>query len=174
MKFYALILGFVFFAISCKKDPKIVVKGELTVNINGVEWVGSINKPTATKFDINATRYKSIDKVFVNESGLLISNIPFELKTSTLKKIDFTQQDQKNLFCGFFTYQDDGDVACDTYEIIETDSVNNWIKVTKQTNNYAEVWGTFSATFFRKQGCSATKYADTLRFRDGVFHAYLK
>jgi hypothetical protein len=70
----------------------------------------------------------------------------------------------------FGTAQSDGDVGCDFYEIIESDSTNNWVRIEKQSNEYNEVWGSFSMHLYRTRTCSSTIYPDTLLITNGEFH----
>ena len=63
------------------------------------------------------------------------------------------------------------DQSCDRFDLLEADSANNYIRITRQENNYDEIWGEFSATYIRTGvTCNSEEFADTLIFRDGTFH----
>lgn len=62
------------------------------------------------------------------------------------------------------------DVLCDSYIVIEQDSINNWVRIDKQQNDFKEVWGSFSMHMYKEDGCASSLYADTILITDGKFH----
>lgn len=71
---------------------------------------------------------------------------------------------------GFFSSPKYYDVGCEIFEVIESDSINNWVVLDSQSNDFSEVSGRFALHMYKVQGCDADKYADTLRITDGKFH----
>lgn len=66
--------------------------------------------------------------------------------------------------------QGNGDVLCDSYQVIETDTVHNWLRIDKQVNDFAEVWGSFEMKLYREIGCNTSPYPDTLHITEGRFY----
>jgi hypothetical protein len=161
----------------CKKDSDTPSIGTLTVKVNGIEWTGKVRMVNQERFSIVVDKYKSISGV----------EVPWEiLSLSLLNKNNYVQRlyikdvnvtinpDSAKTYASFGTMQEDGCVGCDNYQVIETDSVNNWFQITEQRNNYSEIWGKFCVSFYRVLSCSTSIYPDTLKFREGAFHLQLK
>ena len=71
----------------------------------------------------------------------------------------------------FVTHYDHYDVSCDLYNVFEEDSVNNWIQITEEENDYQKIKGKFSITMYRQYSCAESTMPDTIRIRDGEFYA---
>jgi len=92
----------------------------------------------------------------------------------------YTEEDVKFLdstkaWSRFSTMADDGDAGCEFFELEQDgDSAINWIQVTRQNNDFKEVWGVFSVNLVKTQDCSERFYSDRLVIRNGYFHAIVK
>jgi hypothetical protein len=152
--------------------------GELSMNINGSSWNGNVRTINEERYIIIAEKYKSIDGISVPWEILYLALLDKNDTTITLHVEDYalvhTQPELARTYASFSTMQDDGDVWCDLYEVVESDSINNWVHITQQNKNFTEIWGEFSITLHRKSGCPSSVYPDTLRIKDGEFHIYLK
>ena len=62
------------------------------------------------------------------------------------------------------------DVLCDSYKVIGQDSINNWVKIDKEKNNFNDVRGSFSMHMYKEGGCSSALYPDTILITDGQFY----
>lgn len=159
---------------SCKKE-RIETYGNATALVNGTYWQGEIRVETRyNKFDMLVEKYKRIDGVYVPWE--IFGFLYFEKSTERQKLINhdsivaFTPWDAIHAYGSFSTSQSDGDVACDFYKVIETDSTNNWVRIDKEKGNYTEVWGSFGMHLYRTRTCSSSIYPDTLMITNGEFH----
>ena len=175
---------FILTAIACNKkvyEKEAPTYGNTSTEINGVIWaqnIKGVNFDDYGRFAFSAFKYKELDGVNIVFEVLEIKSI---LKNKNVQRIkafvsgqQITNPDSLYLGATFSTTQDDGDLSCDMFHIMEADSVNNWIKITKEEGNYNEVWGEYSATFLRESGCASSPYPDTLRMRNGSFHFKFK
>jgi hypothetical protein len=152
--------------------------GKTTVEINGKEWkedIKSVIYNNNDRFEFSAFKYKKVDDVWVVFEILTFGDIRKNKNMQLIEKLQIGNPYTANLdsaynWSSFGTTRDDGDVNCDYYRVWESDSTNNWIQITKEKDNYKEVWGTYSVTFLRESGCASSPYTDTLRFRNGSFH----
>lgn len=179
-----LILGLVFcvsFA-SCRKKDEYKIEdttyGTTATEINGTSWnqdIKLVELGDSDKFSFYAFKYKDVDGTPIVFEVLSFNQIDkIKNKQQNVKSWNLGQSGNNYLNARFTTTQDDGDLSCDRFEILETDSTNNWIQITKEEDDYNEVWGNYSATFVRKYGCPSSPYTDTLRFRNGSFHFKFK
>jgi hypothetical protein len=82
--------------------------------------------------------------------------------------------DNPNTWANMTTAQDDGDVACEIFDVDQNDSTNNFVQMTKEKNNYSEIWGNYSMTFVKTSTCSNALYPEVVQIRNGYFHVYVK
>lgn len=164
--------------ISCVKDEtdEIETKGKASAMVNGKLWIGEVNVfNRGDKMNIIIDHFKEIDGVIVPWEGIGILMVH--------KKEDSIQRIFKSdsllatapwlvthVSGSFSTSQELGHVACDYYEIIEQDSINNWVRIDKQQDNFSEVWGSFEMHVYRTDSCKISEYPDTLMITDGKFH----
>jgi len=181
----SIILGLTFCIclIACKKkvyEKETPTYGKTKTEINGVIWEQDIKDVLFDDngyFEFAAFKYKKIGGVHVVSEILSFNKIKPTNVRQTVKAWIAGQSTNPNPFhldARFGTSQADGDVSCDMFQILEADSLNNWIQITKEKDNYKEVWGTYSATFIRLEGCASSPYPDTLRMRNGSFHFKFK
>ena len=151
--------------------------GELSMKINGNDWAGVV------RTGVYSNRLRTVDDKYKKVEKNL--SIPWEIfslqlvdKTINNQRIymqdslAYIQPEISKTYVSYGTVQDDGDVVCDLFDVAEADSVNNWIQITKEKNGYKEIWGMFSVTLYRVEGCATSSYPDTLKIRDGNFHIY--
>ncbi|MBX3163352.1 MAG: hypothetical protein KF900_02635 [Bacteroidetes bacterium] len=183
---YIFIIIVVFSIQACKKDSPIPlsdepnladsVKGRVSAEINGKQEHFFVTTDTVrnklSRFNIyfGASYPSSYNNKSVTIGGIEKNLISQRIYTLTLD----TNIVQIRTNAMFYTTWNDGDVLCEVFEALESDSLNNYVMITKQNNNYEEVFGTFSLTFIKTQDCEGRHYADTLRIRNGYFHLYLK
>jgi len=170
-------LGFISICIACKKD-KQPDQGTGSALINGAYWEGKIRASERfEKFDLVLEKQKKIGGTWVDWETIGLVYFNKNLQTQKLINSDsiktFAPWDAVDAYGSFSTAQDDGDVTCDMYGIIESDSTSNWVRIDKQKNNYSEVWGSFGMHLYRKRSCSSTIYPDTLFITNGQFHFVL-
>lgn len=70
---------------------------------------------------------------------------------------------------GSFDTRSDIHIGGDSYAVIEQDSINNWVRIDKQQNNFKEMWGSFRMHLY-KASDRTDLYADTILITDGKFH----
>lgn len=179
--------------LSCKKQKKVsetivqpntqfdlindTTKGIVSATINGNYWHGFPILDTGSKFGFTATLFKKSDNTFLPWESLSIFKIKKNLLNQIVYKTDSLLNTNPSIAktSGFFsTKQNDGDVSCEYFEIYEKDSLFNSVTITKQVNNYTEVYGNFSLTFIKFYNCNFPHYPDTLKIKNGYFHIYLK
>lgn len=150
--------------------------GKASFKINGIVMNTELRALIRdTNFSIALENYRIVEGSLSPWEALSISEIRKEtnlfqriLKRDTIASI--YPNKARNVGAYFGTPQADGDVTCDSYYVIEQDSVNNWIVIDKQLDNFSEVWGSFSLHLFRTRSCSSSIYLDTLLITDGKFH----
>ncbi|MFN2458273.1 MAG: hypothetical protein ABR502_08750 [Chitinophagaceae bacterium] len=159
--------------ISCKKNKdEFKYFGTASAMFNGRAWQASkvrcgINVP-CYKGKLGITFYVYNRQGFLRES-LIFEKIPIEKKSFLLfprNPADMTCADTVAT-AGYFTSQDDGDVALDAYKAIN--SIDNYFTIEDYNERTKELRGSFSVTFeiFRRQDPNS---ADTIRVTNGKFY----
>lgn len=195
MKNKICIIVTILIAVCCKKQSKSVdsfkiispsenfdlindtSKGTVTAIINGVFWRGFPNADSLNNFSFTATKYRKSGENFIPTEIFSI----FKIRRTTGNQIIYKSDSTLNLTpliaktSSFFgTFKPDGDVTCEDFSVILADSANNIIQITKQINNYSEVFGTFKLSLVKINNCSTPHYSDTLKLSNGYFHFKLK
>ncbi|MBX3163054.1 MAG: hypothetical protein KF900_01120 [Bacteroidetes bacterium] len=177
MKYLFIILALVFIS-ACKRDVAIpilsepsfadTIKGKVSAEING----------KSERFFITTDVYEETFNFYPQKylKGFVIAGVKKNLISQKVYNIvNGVNSVPKKTYAFFHTYWTDGDVFCENFDIPETDTLNNYIQITKQNNNYKEVFGVFSLTLIKTQDCKERQYPDdTMRIRNGYFHLYLK
>jgi hypothetical protein len=103
------------------------------------------------------------------------------LSNNTLIKQKIVKQNSNNPYsdststwASFGTMQDDGDAGCEYFDVNEADTLNNFVQITKQQNNFAEIWGNFSVSFNKISSCASGFYPNTIVIKNGYFHVFVK
>lgn len=161
----------ILFSSACHKDDYKDKDGTAQCTYNGNIWetdeviCGYSNTGEKDTISINLKKNNNN----VRKEQILITNIPNNLsKQRIYRGID----NRDTLIATYLTTDIEYDASCDAYRVYEPDSLNNWVQITKEENNYGEIWGNFSITFIKVDSCEGTPYPDTVRIRDGVFHIW--
>lgn len=170
-----LISGFLL-AGSCTKDKNDDnYWGYANAQKNGQSWSGKIaaanNTRIPDRFDIVIDRYNAES---IQEENLGFQNIPKIPGRNRLYKIDFVNYDPQKTTAVLFTNREDGDVQCDLYNVIETDSINNFIQIDSYNQNNNEVKGRFALKLIIRLPKCRNNAPDTLVFINGDFHTKIK
>lgn len=101
------------------------------------------------------------------------------LKIQKIRKLNFADSsnffaNSRNSWAYFNTNDDDGDSVCEWFEVNENDSLNNFVQITKQENDFSELWGNFSVSFNKTSDCKNRFYPNELLIRNGTFHVFVK
>lgn len=155
------------------------IDGYVTALVDGKPWGGTVNLiERYYEFTLVLNQFKEVNGVnqpmehgeiiFIEKKSDTIQRI-FERDSVIIQPYLMTQATGM-----FSTSQGESRVLCDFYEVIEQDSINNWVKVDKQLGDFNEVWGSFSMHLYRVESCSSSTYPDTLLITDGKFHYSLE
>lgn len=160
---------------TCKKEEIVYSNGNASALMNGMLWESELRTITRyDKIDVTMEKYKN-----VNGNSIPWETISIQLIEKTDNKQNIIKSDSIKSYApwnavhaygSFSTAQDDGDVECDFYRVIESDSINNWVRIDSENNDYNEVWGSFSMRLYRTNTCDASIYPDTLLISGGKFH----
>jgi hypothetical protein len=184
LKQLIIILSCLLIGVACKKK-KISEKefaiaknkpNELCLKMNGEEYVMIINTMGFTNDKFGFNFRKSPDNNIQQAiSRLGCGGIELRKGFQTIYRARYDSTDRFNRRAGFSTSAD-GDAGGDRYDIIESDSLNNFISITDETNNFSEIRGNFSMTFVRifKDAISPFPELDTVRFRDCTLHLFIR
>ena len=170
--FWAGLIGIIIMINSCRKndisDDEIASTSLL---LNGESWVGDDMFAKQIDDYIHIRVYNK-NQYGDNHEGLNFSCVRRNLSIQRVKPYEpATRFD--TLQSVFYTLQG-GDVGCDYYDVLVSDTINNYIQIKGQNNDYKEIWGNFSMTYIRTESCSPNSlWPDTVRLRDGKFHLYL-
>lgn len=153
-------------------SPRSYFRAEL----NGKDWEGSV------KGGFNGENEWYLGAVVYADKQQLIHREVLGIYSIPLHKGKFILKHDKNDSTtlglpgsNYGTLKDDGDVACDYYDLLLSDSINNYIELTEVGTEQKRFKGRFSVTYLRTNTniCDETKL-DTLRFRNGEFFLKLK
>jgi len=164
--------------INCRKDNMEdrtaidTALGTMSMKINGTTWNGQITSINKEEIGYLAQTHKYISGVKIPWEGFGMGNFIKVLGTFRIEGYDTNSVFNPSLSktASFGTSQDDGDVGCDLFKVIESDSLNNWVNIWQEKDDFKEVWGTFQVSLYRVAGCASSPYPDTLRLTDGQFH----
>lgn len=193
MRFKLYILALIILVLGCGKktkqpdsivQPNVVfdlindtTKGTVTATINGVLWRGFPHVDSLNNFSFTATQYRKSGNNYLPQEIFSIFKIRKIIVSQIIHKSDSTLNltpliAKTSAFFG--TFKPDGDVTCEDFSVIDSDSANNLVQITKQINNYSEVYGTFKLSLIKTINCSTSHYSDTIKLNNGYFHLKLK
>lgn len=159
---------------TCKKDePEGDYFGYCKFTVNGQEI--RFNKCTGNILYNNSDSitfsFKKWDGLILKESiGFFKAHKNIAIRQKVYK-IELPIVFSKKLTSVFSTLSDDGDVLCDVYNVLESDSLINNITITSYNERTRKIKGTFEVTYIIDTSgtkCRATA-PDTLRIRNGEF-----
>ena len=159
---------------SCRKndDNSGSEKASISSSLNGGTWVCDDLYASQKGDYININVYKK-NQYGDNHENLNFSCIRRNLLRQKVKPHNAATKFD-SLQSTFYTLQG-GDVACDYYDVLTSDTENNYIQIEGERNNYKEIWGNFSMTYIRTESCSPNSlWPDTVRLREGKFHLFIK
>lgn len=159
--------------ISCKKDKKIIpTSGTASAMINGENWSintvkGKVMSDTSIVFWVGVQKLDEYNEPYPYE------DLVFRIFKKT--DIQLPQVDINILpYVHFGTSIENGHANNEEFEILLSDTTNNWVQITEESGDYKEIKGKFSLTLIKTDvGIDPNRYPDTLRIRDGVFSVTL-
>ena len=158
IKFY---LPFVLvFFLSCKKDKFDAYTGTATALKNGTSWaaITKAYQNSPDRFTVIIDQYHGERKM----NSLRFENVPYSGKHRV-----FNTLGASNVY-GLYLDHWDGHSICTYYEVIESDSLSNYIEITEFNSSKRKVRGKFEIKLFLDATC-APGYPDTLHVTDGDF-----
>ena len=172
----------IFLFSTCKKDePPKFYYGEVSVKLNGQNFVREVEAISAdtnhpNSFGIWLKEIKQLSKDVSIESEILSINALKIFHKQYLKRYDFSPNAKNDKNAMFSTYLSDGDVIGDVYYINENAKTENFLEITQENSGFKEIWGNFQFEMTRDslQKDQNSPYPDTLKFTEGKFHVYFK
>ncbi len=181
MRLYPIIFLIILLFVGCKKENENM----FLKNFSGKSDL-LFNNLKTNRFRVRASSYKD-DAKKVSISFLYAINDLYNREAFGFDGVKLDNLNQQKIFLldrgdvslpfnpekvmsSFGTLSDDGDVLCHTYDVLEVDSLNNWVKITKYNPQTKDISGEFSVTYIKTRECATFSYPDTIRIRNGVFH----
>ncbi len=154
---------------ACKKQRKDY-EGEAEVFLNGSKYVNKLGADNATGLlYFELYQGDKINDVLIIKRSLIFSGIKLDMSLQQLQR-EFRDMPR----AGFTTSEDDGCIIGDIFDIDTSGIQNNYIQITKQKDNYHEIWGEFRVKLIRTHNCNCTDLPDTIEFSKGTFHILFK
>ena len=162
---------------ACSRDGQgVAPRNYFCAELNGQSWEGRVESGLDNNKDewhLGVVVYADKQQLIRREE-LSINKIPLNkgrYALNTMRKDSIINL----LGSGYGTSKDDGDVACDYYKLLLSDSSNNYIELTEVDIERRRFKGEFSGTYIRTtvNTCDVTK-SDTMRFRNGKFFIKLR
>lgn len=157
---------------SCKKNKNTLpTSGNGSATFNGTKWEANSVRGGMTDSTINFSL--DIDKL--NEF-----NDPYPYESLFIHI--YINKEKQFLLNGFsiiptakfYTLIEQGHASNEDFDVLESDTENNWVQITEEKNGFKEIKGKFSLTLIKTStGIDPNRYPDTLRIRDGVFSVTL-
>lgn len=174
-KLCAILLLPLFFSCEKNEYDDIEADGSGSAMINGLHWEGKARVIIrGDKIDLILQKYTFIADEWYPEDDLLIG--PIVLTRDSVQRVyeEYAfhgPREEAPKISGSFGTIIDGDGGCDSYEVYEADSVNNWVRIDREQGNFKKIWGSFSMHLYREKTCSESPRpeADTLKITDGTF-----
>ncbi|MDQ6758199.1 MAG: hypothetical protein M3004_14850 [Bacteroidota bacterium] len=165
----------IFIFAKCKKNPpEEQYYGYAKAEINGT--MINFNKVKGILLyaleDSIALSFERWDGLILRESISILKIFKGTNAAQRIYKYDYSVNRLARLSSGYYTFRDDGDVGCDTYNIYEPDSSQNKIIITSFNSQTKEIKGTFQATYLIDQTRPKCRLSapDTIRIRNGEFY----
>lgn len=146
--------------LSCRKDKFDAYTGTATALKNGESWaaVTKAYSNSPDRITVIIDQYQGERKM----NSLRLENLPYSGKHRIFRTLAASNVN------GLYLDHWDGHSICTYYEVIESDSVSNYIEITEYNSSKRRVRGKFEVKFFLDATC-APGYPDTLHVKDGVF-----
>ena len=166
-----LVLTVLLFNVQCRKDECTKYYwGNINALKNGTAWTADIRAGNDSR--VAGKIYIMIDKINSDclfEEGLSFGNIPPTQGKYRLFRNNLSSQDPNKAY-SYFSTLIGGDAICDWYDVIEADSVNNFIQINSFDAGSGKVSGIFSVKLAVKLPKCDPLAPDTLLFSNGVFN----
>lgn len=173
------------FAFSCKKVKKVVNKGNAGMEINGQPWQSDNGYMTVIYDSIltfNFAKGKFVEGRFFSDETLLLLSIRKQMGRQAMFDIPFSNYRPEEMLAGkgfslFGTYLQQGHEVCSQYMVYKDDSLNNWMHIEREEDDFKKIWGSFSMTMVTDTSynwggnCAKNPYSDTIRIRNATFYA---
>ena len=185
VKIFALLLLLMCLMQACKKKKGNTNASWSDFAINDSAWNSGrgysiITGDSLMGFNFSAGHYIKEDNYFSASSKLLIASVPLQVGKHFLYSVPHDQLAEKTLsgqpFALFSTMIEAGELFCVTYKVYADDSINNWLEIERQKDNFRKVWGSYSITMVKDTSisdgtCNRNTYGDTVRIRNAKFYA---
>jgi hypothetical protein len=176
------------FTTNCKKiqdgpvpitDVIDTTKGkiEFTLNDNKEKMFRVNNQIIKNKIVINGKKFKQVENQLIPYHSInifLTNKILSKQKIFICNYANNIFSDSTKTWATFSTSGGDGSGTCESFEVNEKDSLNNFVQITKQQNDFKEIWGNFSVSFNKTRDCAANFYPNTIVIRNGNFHVFVE
>ncbi|GEM_PF-1446237 len=168
-----------------KKSGKITNPSWSKFEVNDSAWSSGMGYSTVIgdsllSLTFSAGRYIKEDDYFNTHSMITFYSIPLVSGRQSLYSVPFVQLREKALsgrpFVLFSTMIEAGEFFCTDYKVYVEDSLNNWLEIERQEDNFRKVWGSYSITMIKDTSildgtCTRNTYGDTVRIRNAKFYA---
>ncbi len=144
--------------------------GKCSAQKNQADWNAKIRAARNTfNFEFVDILMDRFNEQGFHRDDLAFIRIPIRLGRHSIFTSEISLKD--TLFCSFSTSVDDGDVAGDRYNLITTDTIGDYIEITKIEGD--QIYGSFEVSL--KKDTSKYKESDfsspfRITFRNGSFH----
>jgi hypothetical protein len=186
---FSLTLAIIFLVNGCKKDPEVeplppkdiidTTQGRtfFVLDDASVDNFHIMATLIAEKLYIGCGQLRQFHGDLVQSQNLAFALTQKSFLRQKVHKVNYRFDrfsDSTATWAQFNTSEDDGDVGCEFFEVDETDSLNNYIQITRMKNDFSEIWGTFNVSFVKVQDCSHRLHSQHLTARYGYFHVFVK
>lgn len=184
-KIPVLFLLLAFAAQSCKKKSSNTNPSWSNFEINDSAWISGVGHSTIIGdslliLNFSAGYYIEEEDFFNVRSKIRLYSIPLKLGNHRLNEVPINKLGEEALsgkpFALFSTLIEAGEFFCTDYKVYADDSLNNWLEIERQEDNYRKVWGSYSITMIKDTSmldgtCTRNTYGDTVRIRNAKFYA---
>lgn len=153
--------------------------GTVAAKINGSEWTSTYKNTYQVVQGGRQTMFPCIKSLlYVNfelyspkgflRQQLLLTKIPEQAGIYQIVRDSSRNCDERDsVYCGFFTFIDDGCIAGNTYEVMK--GQGNFIQIDRYNQATGEIKGKFQVTLVTANRWLGSGLSDTLRFTEGRF-----
>ena len=158
---------------SCEKDNQSNHTGQASAQFNNSSWNAKVitSKISSSENRFNMAMQMSNGQGILRQE-LVFLNIPRKVGPERIWSFDLMNpMDTAKVSCSLATIIDDGDVLCERYNVIASDSASNQIRIDQYDRSQSIVAGTFKLKMaIRLPKCNPTS-PDTIYFTNGAFYS---
>ena len=171
MSKYISLIAIAIVLFSCKKNDEYP-KGNAQAQLNGNDW-------EAERAYANPSRFSKSNLIEIyivkNPNADVSQHLAFGNVEKTLVRQPMVQMvgnvDTPEKLWTSFIISQDYDVTGDEYDLVESDTANNWLQITSADADFTKnIKGTFSATYYKAYSYPGSPNPDTIRIRNGSFY----